>query len=40
MLCNKGIKVNWYKLYFLTSYFSHQPNKRVLSQKIKKINKK
>ena len=40
MLCNKGIKVNLYKLYFLSSYFSHQPNKRVLSQKKNKNKNK
>ena len=29
LLCNKGMIVNLYKLYFLSSYFSFQPNKRV-----------
>ena len=29
LLCNKGIIVNLYKLHFLSSYFSFQPNKRV-----------
>ena len=29
LLCNKGIIVNLYKLYFLSSHFSFQPNKRV-----------
>ena len=28
-LCNKGIMVNLYKLLFLSSHFSFQPNKRV-----------
>ena len=28
-LYNKGIIANLYKLYFLSSHFSHQPNKRV-----------
>ena len=28
-LCNKGITVNLYKLLFLSSHFSFQPNKRV-----------
>ena len=29
LLCNKGIIVNLYKLLFLSSHFSFQPNKRV-----------
>ena len=29
VLCNKGIIVNLYKLHFLSSYYSLQPNKRV-----------
>ena len=29
ILCNKGIIVNLYKPYFLSSYFSFQRNKRV-----------
>ena len=29
LLCNKGIVVNLYKLHFLSSYFSFQPNKKV-----------
>ena len=29
ILCNKGIIVNLYKLHFLSSHFSFQPNKRV-----------
>ena len=29
LLCNKGIIVNLYKLHFLFSYFSFQPNKRI-----------
>ena len=29
LLCNKGIIINLYKLYFLSSHFSFQPNKRV-----------
>ena len=29
ILCNKGIIVNLYKLYFIFFYFSFQPNKRV-----------
>ena len=29
LLCNKGIIVNLYKLHFLSSHFSFQPNKRV-----------
>ena len=29
LLCNKGIIVNLYKLHFLSSPFSFQPNKRV-----------
>ena len=29
ILCNKGIRVNLYKLQFLSSHFSLQPNKRV-----------
>ena len=29
ILCNKGIIVNLYKLYFLSFPFSLQPNKRV-----------
>ena len=28
-LCNNGIMVNLYKLLFLSSHFSFQPNKRV-----------
>ena len=28
-LCNKGIIANLYKLYFVSSHFSHQLNKRV-----------
>ena len=28
-LCNNGIMVNLYKLFFLSSHFSFQPNKRV-----------
>ena len=27
--CTKGMRVNLYKLHFLSSYFSIQPNKRV-----------
>ena len=29
ILCNKDIIVNLYKLHFLSSHFSFQPNKRV-----------
>ena len=29
ILCNKGIIVNLYKLYFSSFHFSLQPNKRV-----------
>ena len=29
ILCNKSIIVNLYKLYFLSSHFSFQPNKRI-----------
>ena len=29
ILCNKGIIVNLYKLHFLSSHFSFQPNKSV-----------
>ena len=29
LLCNKGIIINLYKLHFLSSHFSFQPNKRV-----------
>ena len=29
LLCNKCIIVNLYKLHFLSSHFSFQPNKRV-----------
>ena len=29
LLCNKNIIVNLYKLHFLSSHFSFQPNKRV-----------
>ena len=29
VLCNKGIIVNLYKLHFLSSYYSLQPNTRV-----------
>ena len=29
LLCNNGIIVNLYKLHFLSSHFSFQPNKRV-----------
>ena len=29
LLCNKDIIVNLYKLHFLSSHFSFQPNKRV-----------
>ena len=29
LLCNKGRIVNLYKLHFLSSHFSFQPNKRV-----------
>ena len=29
LLCNKGIIVNLYKLHFLSSHFSFQPNKKV-----------
>ena len=29
LLCNKGIIVNLYKLFFLSSHFSFQPNKKV-----------
>ena len=29
ILCNKGIIVNLYKLYFPSFHFSFQPNKRV-----------
>ena len=29
LLCNKDIIVNLYKLYFLSSHFSFQPNKRI-----------
>ena len=33
-LCNKGIIVNLYKLHFLSSHFSFQPNKRVFHPSI------
>ena len=29
LLCNKGIRVNLYKLHFLSSHFSFQSNKGV-----------
>ena len=32
LLCNKGIIVNLYKPYFLSSHFSFQPNKRVINR--------
>ena len=34
LLCNKGIIVNLYKLHFLSSHFSFQPNKRVFHSPI------
>ena len=30
-LCNRGMRVNLYKLYFLSSHFSSQPNKKSFS---------
>ena len=30
-LCNRGMRVNLYKLHFLSSYFSSQPNKNSFS---------
>ena len=31
LLCNNGIIVNLYKLHFLSSHFSSQPNKKVFN---------